>query len=118
MIYKAYSSDSAKLLSLPETGMGYQVIEGQLTGSYSTKRYVVYNSNLIVDLDDNFSRNKQLIINRGYNLVLNESSLLNIKTDSIKLIAKKSITESRYLSDSKININKRQSGSKGAVDNP
>lgn len=118
MIYKAYSSDSNKLLSLPETGMGYQVIEGQLSGSYTTKRYVVYNSNLIVDLDDNFSRNKQLIINKGYSLVLNESSLLNIKTESIKLIAKKSITESRYLSDSKINVNKRQSGSKGVVDNP
>lgn len=118
MIYKAYSSDSNKLLSLPETGMGYQVIEGQITGSSTTKRYVVYNSNLIVDLDDNFSRNKQLIINRGYNLILNESSLLNIKTESIKLITKRSITESRYLSESKINVNKRQSGSTGAIDNP
>ena len=27
MIYKAYSLDTEKLLSLPETGMGYQVIE-------------------------------------------------------------------------------------------
>lgn len=118
MIYKAFSSDSNKFLSLPETGMGYQVIEGQLFGSYITKRYVVYNSNLIVDLDDNFLRNKQLIINRGYNSVLNESNLLNIKTETIKPVAKRLITESRYLSDSKINVNKRQAGSTGAVDNP
>ncbi len=118
MIYKAYLSDSNRLLSLPETGMGYQIVEGQMSGSYTKKRYVVYNSDLMVDLDDNFSKYKQRIIDRGYNLVLKESSLLNIKTESIKLITKRALTEFRYLSESKINLNKRHTGSTGAIDNP
>ena len=51
MIFSAYSSDTNKMLSLPETGMGYQIIEGMLTSGYITKRFVVYNSELIVDLN-------------------------------------------------------------------
>jgi hypothetical protein len=118
MIYKAYSSNANKLLSLPETGMGYQVIDGQLTGSSQTKRYVVYNADLIVDLDDDFETNKQLIIVRGYTLISNFANPLDIKTDSIKLITKRSLYESKSLSQTKININNRQSGGKGAIDSP
>jgi len=118
MIYKAYSSNENKLLSLPETGMGYQVIDGQLTGSSQTKRYVVYNADLIVDLDDDFERNKQLIIVRGYTLISNFANTLDIKTDSIKLITKRSLYESKSLSQTKLNINNRHSGGKGAIDSP
>ena len=117
MIYKAHSSDSNRLLSLPETGMGYQIIEGQLTGSYSTKRYVVYNSDLIVDFDNDFQRFKQQIISRGYSTILNESNLLNIKTDSIRLVSRSYLYERRYLTESK-KSKKRNSGGKGATDNP
>lgn len=118
MIYKTYSSDANKLLSLPETGMGYQIIEGQLTGGYTTKRYVAYNSELIVDLDDNFLSYKKQIINLGFNNVLRDSSLLNIKTDSIRLVSKSFITERGQLSDYKVKNYSRQSNSKGAIDNP
>ncbi len=118
MIYKAYSSDTNKLTSLPETGMGYQIIDGQLTGSTTTKRYVVYNADLIVDLDNDFQRNRQLIIVRGYTLISNAANLLNIKTESIKLITKRSLYESKSLSQTKINVNKRQSGGNGAIDSP
>jgi hypothetical protein len=118
MIYKAYSTDTNKLISLPETGMGYQVIDGQLTGSSTTKRYVVYNADLIVDLDDDFIRNKQLIIVRGYTLISNAASLLNLKTESIKLMTKRSLYESISLSQTKINVNNRHSGGKGAIDSP
>lgn len=118
MIYKAYSSDSNKLLSLPETGMGYQIIEGQLTGSYSTSKYVVYNSEMIVNLDSDFKRFKQQIISRGFSTSLNESKLLNIKTDSIRLVSRSMIFETRYLSESKKSNKRRYSGGKGATYNP
>lgn len=118
MIYKTYSLDANKLLSLPETGMGYQIIEGQIAGSNTTKRYVAYNSELIVDLDDNFSWNKYQIKYLSYNYVLRESEFLNLKTDSIKLVSKSLITEPKLLSYSKIRDFKRQSGGKGAIDNP
>lgn len=118
MIYKTFSSDSNKLLSLPESGMGYQIFEGQLSGSYTTKKYVAYNSELIVDLDDNFLSYKRQIINLGVSKVLLDSNLLNIKTDSIRLVSKSSMIDYRQLSDYKIKNYKRQSSGKGAIDNP
>ena len=118
MIYKTYSLDANKLLSLPETGMGYQIIEAQISGSPSTKRYVAYNSELIVDLDDNFSWNKYQIKNQGYNYTLRDSNFLNFKTDSIRLVPKSLLAERIQLSDSKIKSFNRQPSGKGAIDNP
>ena len=118
MIYKAYSSVSARLLSLPETGMGYQIIEGQLTHSYTPKRYVVYNSDLVIDLDSDFLANKQLVAIRGYALVSRAANPLNINAESIKLITKSSLFESVNLSQSEISVKSRHSGGRGATDNP
>ena len=89
-----------------------------MTGSNSTKRYVVYNSDLIVDLDNDFQRFKQQIISRGYSTILIESNRLNIKTDSIRLVSRSYLYESRYLTESKKTNKKRNSGGKGATDNP
>ena len=52
MIYKAYSSDTQKFLTLPETGMGYQIFSANLSGI--SKRFIAYNAQLIVDLDSRF----------------------------------------------------------------
>jgi len=118
MIYKAYSQDSNYLLSLPETGMGYQIIKGRLSGCLSTKEYVVYNGDLIVDIDNNLQRFKQHIIINGYSKTLNESQLLNIKTESITLVLRNNFYEKRYLTENKKSKKKRHSGGKGATDNP
>lgn len=118
MIYKAYSSDLNKLLSLPETGMGYQIIEGKLTGSFTITQYVVYNSELFVDLDNEFKTYKRRIMDRGLLTVLSESRSLNIQTNSIKLLSRSFVTESRMINETKKNNKKRLIGGKGAKDNP
>ena len=118
MIYRAYSSDENRLLSLPETGMGYQIFEGQLTGSITIKKYVAYNSELIIELDDNFENYRKQMIELGYSNVLSYTNLLNIKTDSIHLVSKRSIFGYKQLSDFKIKSYSRQSTGKGAIDNP
>lgn len=117
MIYKTYLSDSKYLLSIPETGMGYQIIEGQLTGSYVKKRYIVYNCDLIVDLDTDFHIYKKQIINRGYASILNESAKLNLKADSIRLVQRNYQNENKYVTESIELYNKRHSGRKGALEN-
>jgi hypothetical protein len=73
---------------------------------------------LIVDHDSDFQNYKRQIVNKGFTASLNESSLLNIQTDSIILVSKILIFESRYLTESKIRDKKRNSGGKGAIDNP
>ena len=119
MIYKLYSSDTNALLSKPETGMGYQIIEATKYSRTETQKYIVYNSELAVELDSNFQTYKTKIVREGYSSVLKGSQLLSIETKSIKVLTKNTIIDpNRSLSFSKKIFKKRNSLDKGALDNP
>lgn len=118
MIYKTYLTDTSKLLSLPETGMGYQLIEGRLINEYITRKYIVYNSEIAIDLDDQFQINRRHITVKGYSNILNEATLLMVNTDSIRVLPRSILLESRVLSNYKQTKNKRHQSGNGAKDNP
>jgi hypothetical protein len=118
MVFKAYTSDQRQFLSLPETGMGYQVIEAKRYGRTSKEKFVVYNSELIIDFDSRFSEFKRQIIIEGYSIILNRAEALPIETSTISLIARSQITESRILTESQKKDKGRHSGGRGAADNP
>jgi hypothetical protein len=118
MIFKAWESDQSKFLSLPESGMGYQIIEAKLYRKTEKNRFVVYNSELIVDLDIQFLDFKRKIIMEGYSAILSKVEKLLIETSTISLVPRKQITEYRLLTESKKKEKGRHSGGKGAVDNP
>jgi len=118
MIFKTYFSDTLKLLTLPETGMGYQLIEGKILSEDKIRQYVVYNCELAVNLDEDFPIYRKKIIERGFSTVLNESNSLLINTESIKIITGKPLFEVKSLSTYKQSKNKRHSGGKGAKENP
>lgn len=116
MIYKAFSSFSNDLISKPETGMGYQVIEAKKRGRYTKDRFVVYNSELIVELDSKFTDFKRQILNEGFSRVLNKSEYLSLEDASV--IPKSQIKEAKFLTESKKRDKGRYSGGSGAKDNP
>ncbi|HUT28235.1 MAG TPA: hypothetical protein VMX13_00475 [Sedimentisphaerales bacterium] len=119
MIYKAYSSDTERFLSLPETGMGYQVFEAEIHGGVThKKRYIIYNGELIVDLDSRFSDCKKQIKISGFSKVLNEAKSLPIKTATISLVSKATLLERQTLSENKEQYKHRHRGGQGAKDNP
>lgn len=118
MIFKAYTSDQRQFLSLPETGMGYQIIEAKRYGKTLKDRFVVYNSELVIDLDSTFSDFKRQIITEGYSRILNKAESLPIETSTISLVARSQITEFRILTESKKKDKGRHSGGRGAADNP
>lgn len=118
MIFKAWDSDQNKLLSLPETGMGYQIIDAKWLSKSYKNRFVVYNSELVVDLDSQFSEFKRKIITEGYSTILSKVDKLPIETSSISLVPRSQITEVRILTESKKKEKGRHSAGKGAVDNP
>jgi hypothetical protein len=115
MIYKAYNSDTQKFLSLPETGMGYQIFDAKISGN--TERFIVYNAQLIVNLESKFFESRNQIITKGFSTVLNESKDFPAPTNSISLVSKNLILETRMMNESKKNNKHRHSGSRGAVDN-
>lgn len=124
MIHKAYSSDVTKLLSLPETGMGYQLFEAALYGRSQKSKYCAYNSELIIDLDSNFATNKQKVFSKHFSAVLNEAKSLAIETNSITLIQKSQIIDTvknlslevKMMSESTKRNKHRYSGGKAAID--
>ena len=119
MIYKAYDSDTEKFLSLPETGMGYQVFEAEIYGGVThKKKYIIYNGELIVDLDSRFSDFKKQIKISRFSKVLNEAKLLPIKTATISLVSKATLLERQTLSENKEQYKHRHRGGQGAKDNP
>jgi len=118
MIYKALYTDTIKLLSIPESGMGYQIFEANPQGSSYIRKYVAYNSELIIEYDDNFAINKQRIIQKGFSTILNESNYLLLQTQTIKLLSRSIVKGSIYLSEATKNSFGRHSNGKGAKDNP
>jgi len=117
MIYKAYTLDTQKFLSLPETGMGYQVIEAKRSGDTVKEKFVVYNGELIVDLDNRFHEFKNLIKELSFPKVLNEAKPWLFETSSISLFPKTLLLEKRVLSENEKKDKRRHSG-RGAIENP
>ncbi len=118
MIYKIYKQDAETLLEKPETGMGYQIINASQYGRHQIRKFVVYNTNLAVEIDSDFQANKRLIINEGYETSLNKATELMLETDSIKVFEHTSVREFKSLSETKKVNKKRYSGGKGATENP
>ena len=118
MIFKAWDSDQKQFLSLPETGMGYQIIDAKWVSKTYKNRFVVYNSELVVDLDSRFSEFKRKIITEGYSTILSKVEKIPIETSSISLVPRSQITGVSLLTESKKKEKGRHSGGKGAVDNP
>lgn len=116
MIFKAQSNFSKTLLSLPESGMGYQIVDAKRLGSYTTSRYIVYNSELIIDYDKNFGLFKRQIVNEGYTKMFGQSDYIVLESPT--LVNRSVLSNIRIFSESKMNTKGRHSGGSGAVDNP
>jgi hypothetical protein len=115
MIYKADGTDINRFLSLPESGMGYQLIEARPFGETYKKQYVVYNCELIVDNGPTLTENQHEIKSRGFSVVFSNARYWFCDTDSISLLPR---ANSRVMNFSYVAENVKSNASKGAVDNP
>lgn len=115
MIYKAFSSFTESLLRQPETGMGYQLIEAKRIDKYSTQRFIVYNAELIVDLNNSFQENKRKILNEGYDRIFSKSDYLQLNLSSV--IKRQELMSFRIFSESMMDDKGRSTGGSGSVDN-
>jgi hypothetical protein len=114
MIYRLYSSDARRLSSLPESGMGYQIVQAKEYFSNSAKEFVIYNSELAIDLNENFSYEKELISKSSFKNILNSSKELYLEESSIKILNKTELSNLKYLIPVHKIYNKRHSGGKDA----
>ena len=83
MIYKLNKDTIQYMLTLPETGIGYQLINAKQKGSPKLKSFVVFNSEIIIENNHKLITYSNTLIGDGYQLL---KDVLNfIKLEDIKL---------------------------------
>lgn len=110
MLFVLNQEDKNYLLSRPETGMGYQVIEASKTGTYTKNRYIVLNAQMAIDIDGSVGYYVNKVMKEGIRELKNYTAVLNLSVPSIKLFNEK---EYRAIVNEPTNSNE-----KGAIDNP
>lgn len=118
MIYKIFEQDAETLLEKPETGMGYQIVNAAQYDRNQIKKFIIYNTNLAIELDADFLIYKRQIINEGYKAVLGRATQLMLETETIKVFPNSPNREFKMLSESNIIRKKRYSGGRSAKDSP
>ena len=63
MYFKLSASQENDLLNRPETGMGYQVVEASKAGSYTREKFLVLNSEVVIEMDTSTNDNVRKVIN-------------------------------------------------------
>lgn len=117
MIYKASNLLKEQLSNLPETGMGYQILELEPTPAYRFNSITVINSELILDNDYKASWESYLSVEGHDKTMLSAEKSIYTTDINIKNVValSKSNTSYRVTETGKCG---RKSGGKGATDNP
>ena len=108
MYYRLTISQEHEFLRLPETGMGYQIIEAAKTGSYSRERYIVLNSEIAIEMNGMEEYLISMVLLQGTEAC--KRNLEFIQLNAIQLINNK-----LFRDVVKEPENKKD---KGAIDNP
>lgn len=116
MIFKGDESTSQQFVSLPESGLGYQVIDATIEKYRNRRRFIVYNSSLIVTFDNSFSDSKEKIQAEGFESILAKSPAINLS--KIALVNNTEFTSSNNIVEDKSYDKGRHSGENGAKENP
>ena len=108
MYYRLTDSQENEFLRLPETGMGYQIIEAAKTGSYSREKYIVLNSEIAIEMNGYEGDHIRKVINEGISKA--KASATTITLSSFSVLNERQLRN--YLSEPK------NDNEKGAIDNP
>jgi len=65
MYFKLSALQEKDLLNQPETGMGYQIVEASKAGSYTREKFLVLNSEVVIEMNGYEGNNVRKIINEG-----------------------------------------------------
>jgi hypothetical protein len=108
MYYRLTNSQENDFLKLPETGMGYQIIDASKAGSYLSERYIVLNSEIVIEMNGSEDGYIRKVINDGILSVKASANLIALS--SVSVINERQLRN--YLNEPK------NDNEKGALDNP
>jgi hypothetical protein len=99
MIYKFANETSKQLQKLPETGMGYQVFLAKESADRNLTQFIAYNGQLNIRFDNNFQNYLQNFRSISFEKLLENSQLIALKSDSIRILTKKELVDFQFISD-------------------
>jgi hypothetical protein len=108
MYFRLSRSQEIDLLNQPETGMGYQIVVANKTGSYTREKFLVLNSELVIEMNGFETQMINFLVSTG---------IQNFKTRA-EIISLNSITvlnEKQFRNQAS---EPKSENEKGALDNP
>lgn len=107
MFFKLSRSQEIDLLNQPETGMGYQIVEATIDGNYSREKFLVLNSEVVIEMDGLEDYITRIVIYEGIFSIKAKADLITL--NSIKVLNEKQFRN-------QVNESKNEN-EKGALDN-
>jgi len=108
MYFKISEFQETELLNLPETGMGYQVIEARKSGDYSREKFLVLNSEVVIEVNSFLSDNIRKVIKEGIDSIKKMADIISLYSVSV-------LDEDQFRM---VAGEPRNKDEKGAIDNP
>lgn len=108
MLFKLSATQENDLLNQPETGMGYQVVEATKQGTYTREKFLVLNSEVVIEMNTSTSDNVRKVINEGIFAFKASASIIALSSMTV-------LNENQFRNI--VNESKSENG-RGAIDNP
>jgi hypothetical protein len=108
MYFKLSKSQEIDLLNQPETGMGYQIIEAIEAGTYNREKFLVLNSEVVIEMNGLEEYMTRIVIYEGLFSIKAKAKLITLNSISV-------LNEKQFRNQ--VNESKNEN-EKGALDNP
>jgi hypothetical protein len=108
MYFRLSAVQENQLLHEPETGMGYQVVQARQQGSYVEEKFLVLNSEIVIEINGYEADHVRNIINEGINAFKPKAKLITLSSMTL-------LNENQYRNIVNESKNNKESG---ATDNP
>ena len=108
MYFKLSASQENDLLNQPETGMGYQVVEASKAGSYTREKFLVLNSEVVIEMNTSTNDNVRKVINEGIYSIKASANYITLNAISV-------FNEKQFRN---IVNESKDENEKGAIENP
>ena len=83
MYFKLSASQENDLLNQPETGMGYQVVEASKAGSYTREKFLVLNSEVVIEMNTSTNDNVRKVIHEGIYSIKASANYITLNAISV-----------------------------------
>jgi len=108
MYFKLSRYQENELLNYPETGMGYQIVEATKAGKYKLEKFLILNSEIVIEMNGFEGHIIRLVIYEGIDAIKAKAEMITLNVVSV-------FSEKQYRN---LVSEPETDNEKGALDNP